>query len=76
LTSPGFHHRAVWIFNARTIEIQHGANEPQSRAGRWQARLICQERGDTANEHPSIESAENKSLGGIAPQPIDLLPEN
>ena len=28
------------------------------------------------NEHQSVESAENKSLRGIAPQHIDLLPEN
>jgi hypothetical protein len=28
------------------------------------------------NKHPSIESAENKSLRGIAPQHIYLLPEN
>ena len=28
------------------------------------------------NEHPSIETAESKSLGGIAPQDIDLLPQD
>src|SRR5437016_9036099 len=28
------------------------------------------------NQHPSVESAESKSLRGIAPQHIDLLPEN
>jgi len=28
------------------------------------------------DQHQSIEGAENKSLGGIAPQHVDLLPEN
>jgi hypothetical protein len=28
------------------------------------------------NEHQSVESSEGKSLWGVAPQHIDLLPEN
>jgi hypothetical protein len=31
--------RAVWISNARTIEIQHGASEPRPRAGRTRPSL-------------------------------------
>ena len=42
--------RAVWISNARMIEIQHGANEPRSQAGRWPVRLQCQERGGIAQQ--------------------------
>ena len=30
--------RAARVSNARMIEIQHGANEPPSQAGRWSAR--------------------------------------
>ena len=44
--------RAVWISNARTIETQHGANEPRSQAGRWPAHLKYREQGDTAQRTP------------------------
>ena len=45
--------RAVWISNARTIRIQHGASEPRPRAGRWPARLLCQERDAKVRQAPN-----------------------
>src|SRR5262249_26782055 len=49
---PSVPRRAAATSNAKTIEIQHGANEPRSRAGRWPAHLQFQKRGDTAQRTP------------------------
>jgi hypothetical protein len=58
------------------IEIQPGANEPRFRAGRWPAHPKHRSEAIQPNEQQSVEGPKNRSLRGIAPQHIDLLPEN
>jgi hypothetical protein len=42
------------------------------------SQRVCNARNEAIqpNEHPWVESAENKSLRASTPQHIDLLPEN
>jgi hypothetical protein len=68
--------RAVWISNARMIEIQPDANELRSQAGRWPAHPKHRERGDTTQRTTFSPKRRNKPPRGIAPQHIDLLPKN
>jgi hypothetical protein len=58
------------------IETQPGANKPRSHADDGQRIQNTGSEVIQSNEHQSVESPENRSLRGFAPQHIDLLPEN
>ena len=75
--TPGLQPLLAWISNARTIEKPSPMPTNQGlRPDDGQCVYNARNEAIQPHEHQSVESAENKFLRGIAPQHIDLLPEN
>ena len=73
---PSVSRRAVWISNARTIEIQHGANEPGLGPDDGQRVYNARSQAIQPHEQQSVHRARNKRLWGFPPQHSYLVPKN